>query len=54
VSDNKSIGRSVKRLEDRPLLMGNVRFVADLAFPDMLEAAFVRNRAATAIRTCPP
>ena len=37
MSDSKSIGRSVKRLEDRPLLMGKGRFVADLAFPDMLE-----------------
>jgi aerobic carbon-monoxide dehydrogenase large subunit len=43
VSDSKSIGRSVKRLEDRPLLMGKGRFVADLAFPGMLEAAFVRS-----------
>ena len=43
VSDSKSIGRSVRRLEDRPLLMGKGRFVADLAFPDMLEAAFVRS-----------
>ena len=37
------IGHSVKRLEDRPLLTGNGRFVADLRFPDMLEAAFVRS-----------
>ncbi|HYZ44071.1 MAG TPA: xanthine dehydrogenase family protein molybdopterin-binding subunit, partial [Xanthobacteraceae bacterium] len=43
MSDSKSIGRSVKRLEDRPLLMGKGRFVADLVFPDMLEAAFVRS-----------
>ena len=43
VSDGKSIGRSVRRLEDRPLLTGKGRFVADLAFPDMLEAAFVRS-----------
>jgi aerobic carbon-monoxide dehydrogenase large subunit len=43
VSDSKFIGRSVRRLEDRPLLMGKGRFVADLAFPDMLEAAFVRS-----------
>ena len=43
MSDSKSIGRSVKRLEDRPLLMGKGRFVADLGFPDMLEAAFVRS-----------
>ena len=37
------VGRAVKRLEDRPLLTGNGRFVADLTFPDMLEAAFVRS-----------
>ena len=52
VSDRKSIGRSVKRLEDRPLLMGKGRFVADLEFPDMLEAAFVRSpHAHAAIRS---
>jgi aerobic carbon-monoxide dehydrogenase large subunit len=43
VSESKSIGRSVRRLEDRPLLTGKGRFVADLAFPGMLEAAFVRS-----------
>jgi carbon-monoxide dehydrogenase large subunit len=43
VSDGKSIGRPVKRLEDRPLLTGKGRFVADLVFPGMLEAAFVRS-----------
>jgi aerobic carbon-monoxide dehydrogenase large subunit len=43
VSESKSIGRSVRRLEDRPLLTGTGRFVADLAFPGMLEAAFVRS-----------
>ena len=37
------IGHSIKRLEDRPLLTGRGRFVADLRFPDMLEAAFVRS-----------
>jgi carbon-monoxide dehydrogenase large subunit len=37
------IGHSIKRLEDRPLLTGSGRFVADLRFPDMLEAAFVRS-----------
>ena len=43
MSDGKSIGRPVKRLEDRPLLTGKGRFVADLVFPGMLEAAFVRS-----------
>src|SRR3979490_2831470 len=38
----KYVGQSVKRIEDRPLLTGAGRFVADLRFPDMLEAAFVR------------
>ena len=38
-----SVGRAVKRLEDRPLLAGSGRFVADLNFPGMLEAAFVRS-----------
>jgi len=43
VHETKYIGRTVKRLEDRPLLTGNGRFVADLTFPGMLEAAFVRS-----------
>jgi carbon-monoxide dehydrogenase large subunit len=52
VSDSKSIGRSVKRLEDPPLLVGKGRFVADLGFPNMLEAAFVRSpHAHAAIRS---
>src|SRR6516165_2117850 len=37
------VGHAVKRLEDRPLLTGSGRFVADLTFPGMLEAAFVRS-----------
>ena len=37
------VGHSIKRLEDRPLLTGAGRFVADLRFADMLEAAFVRS-----------
>src|SRR6266481_6041963 len=37
------IGQSIKRLEDRPLLTGAGRFVADLQFSGMLEAAFVRS-----------
>jgi aerobic carbon-monoxide dehydrogenase large subunit len=43
VQDVKYIGHSVKRLEDHPLLTGSGRFVADLQFPDTLEAAFVRS-----------
>lgn len=37
------IGRSVKRLEDRPLLTGSGRFVADIAVPDMLYMRMVRS-----------
>jgi carbon-monoxide dehydrogenase large subunit len=37
------IGQPIKRIEDQPLLTGSGRFVADLRFPDMLEAAFVRS-----------
>ncbi|HEX7203925.1 MAG TPA: molybdopterin cofactor-binding domain-containing protein, partial [Xanthobacteraceae bacterium] len=43
------VGHSVKRLEDRPLLTGAGRFVADLRFADMLEAAFVRSPHAHAL-----
>src|SRR5712691_967114 len=37
------IGRSIKRIEDRPLLTGAGRFLADLRVPGTLEAAFVRS-----------
>ena len=43
MTDNRYIGKSVKRIEDLPLLQGRSRFVDDLQFPDMLEAAFVRS-----------
>ena len=43
VQQTKYVGHAVKRLEDRPLLTGAGRFVADLRVPDMLEAAFVRS-----------
>jgi len=43
VTRSRYIGHSIKRLEDRPLLTGHGRFVADLRFADMLEAAFVRS-----------
>jgi aerobic carbon-monoxide dehydrogenase large subunit len=38
-----TIGKSVLRLEDGPLLRGHGRFVDDLKFPGLLEAAFVRS-----------
>jgi CO/xanthine dehydrogenase Mo-binding subunit len=37
------IGRSVRRLEDRPLLTGAGRFAADTSFPDMLYMRVVRS-----------
>jgi carbon-monoxide dehydrogenase large subunit len=37
------IGQSIKRVEDPRLVAGNGTFVGDLAFPDMLHAAFVRS-----------
>jgi len=43
VNDTTYIGKPVRRIEDRPLLTGAGRFVGDLRFPDMLEAAFVRS-----------
>src|SRR5690349_14847774 len=38
-----AIGRSVLRLEDPPLLIGQGRFVADLAFPHQLHMRVVRS-----------
>ena len=43
MNDSKYIGKPVRRIEDRPLLTGGGRFVGDLRFPGMLEAAFVRS-----------
>lgn len=40
------IGRSVRRIEDRPLLTGNGRFAADITFPDMLYMRVVRSSVA--------
>ena len=37
------IGKPLKRIEDLPLLRGRGRFIDDLKFPGMLEAAFVRS-----------
>jgi carbon-monoxide dehydrogenase large subunit len=45
----KYVGQPIKRIEDRPLLTGAGRYVADLRFPDMLEAAFVRSPHAHAV-----
>jgi len=43
VNDSKYIGKPVRRIEDRPLLTGDGRFVGDLRFSGTLEAAFVRS-----------
>jgi carbon-monoxide dehydrogenase large subunit len=45
----RSIGKPQKRLEDRPLLQGQGRFVDDLRFPGMLQAAFLRSPHAHAL-----
>ena len=37
------IGRSLRRLEDRPLLTGSGRFAADISFPNMLYMSLVRS-----------
>jgi len=42
------VGRSILRREDRRLLTGRGQFIADLALPHMLHAAFVRSPAAHA------
>ena len=41
--DFRYIGKPVKRIEDVPLLQGRGRFVDDLHFPGMSQAAFVRS-----------
>ncbi len=38
-----SIGRPLKRLEDRPLLTGAGRFAADIAFPGQVTMRVVRS-----------
>jgi carbon-monoxide dehydrogenase large subunit/6-hydroxypseudooxynicotine dehydrogenase subunit gamma len=40
---NRYIGKSVARLEDRPLLTGGSLFIADLSFPHLLHARIVRS-----------
>ena len=39
----KFVGRSVLRLEDRPLLTGAGRFAADISFPGQLHMRVVRS-----------
>jgi CO/xanthine dehydrogenase Mo-binding subunit len=46
---NKFVGRSVTRLEDRPLLLGQGRFAADVAFAGQLHMRLVRSAHANAI-----
>src|SRR5262245_54061807 len=51
VKHNRScpfVGRSIPRREDRRLLTGRGQFIADLALPQMLHAAFVRSPVAHA------
>ena len=43
------VGRSVPRLEDRPLLTGRGRFVADISFPRQLHMRIVRSPYAHAV-----
>jgi carbon-monoxide dehydrogenase large subunit len=42
-TQNHAIGKRVLRIEDGPLIRGQGRFVDDLKFAGMLEAAFVRS-----------
>ena len=39
----KFVGRSVPRLEDRPLVLGQGRFAADVSFPHQLHMRVVRS-----------
>jgi carbon-monoxide dehydrogenase large subunit len=41
--ENRWIGASAPRLEDDALLRGKGRFIDDIAFPGLLEAAFLRS-----------
>lgn len=47
--NSTTVGKSVRRLEDVPLLTGAARFVDDLELPDMLHAAFLRSSFAHAV-----
>ena len=42
-SKQKFVGRSVPRLEDRPLLLGQGRFAADISFPGQWTMRVVRS-----------
>src|SRR5512135_2434275 len=42
----KFVGRSVPRLEDRPLLLGQGRFAADISFPGQWHMRVVRSSTA--------
>jgi carbon-monoxide dehydrogenase large subunit len=44
----RAVGRSLLRLEDRPLLTGKAEFVDDVTLPGMLHAAFLRSPVAHA------
>jgi CO/xanthine dehydrogenase Mo-binding subunit len=46
LKQNAVIGRSVKRLEDRPLLLGQGRFAADISFPGQWHMRVVRSAVA--------
>jgi len=48
VDTHKTFGKSTSRVEDRDLLRGTARFVADIRLPEMLHAAFVRSHHAHA------
>ena len=45
---DKFVGRSVTRLEDRPLLLGQGRFAADVSFFGQLHMRLVRSTHANA------
>ncbi len=49
VSSRQVFGASVARIEDRALLLGQARFVDDIALPGMLHIAFVRSPHAHAL-----
>ena len=47
-TSTRFVGRSILRREDQRLLTGRGQFIADLVFPEMLHAVFVRSRVAHA------
>ena len=48
-SGGRVLGRSVPRLEDRPLVRGQGQFVGDIAFPHQLHMRVVRSPYAHAL-----